>query len=72
MIKKFWIVSQEGHGPALWPFKHASEQSAFNEAERLARTTSPGSKFFVLECKGVSVRRDVVTMRFSTEEDIPF
>ena len=72
MITKFWIVAQEGNGPAYWPFRHASEEAAFTEAERLARTVSPASKFFVLECKGVSVKRDVLTMRFGSDDSIPF
>jgi hypothetical protein len=77
MISKSWIVVQEGNGPAYWPFKHASEEAAFEEAafeeaERLARTVYPASKFYVFECKGVSVKRDVLTMRFDSNDSIPF
>ncbi len=70
--KKFWIVINENRGPSDWPCRHNSEQSAFNEAERLARFH--GGKFFVFECMGACAKTDIVTHKFtdSPDDEIPF
>ena len=70
MTTKFWIVVSDQRGPADWPMRHPSEESAFAEAERLARIGT--GKFFVLEAKGAAVKKDVVTVRFGDDDQIPF
>lgn len=67
---KFWIVVSDQRGPASWPCRHTSEESAFREAERLA-FENPG-KFFVMEAIGASIRNLVRTSRFDHDNEIPF
>lgn len=56
-MDRFWMVwSPTGRTPT---FKHDSEESARNEAERLARNTSPGEKFYILEAKAVVERPEL-------------
>ena len=70
MTSKFWIVVSESRGPSDWPSRHNTEQSAFNEAGRLARN-HPG-KFFVFEAIGACIKQDVITARFDGSDYIPF
>lgn len=64
----FYLVwSKQGRTPV---YEHPSRSSAANEAERLARM-NPGQDFFVLMPVSVTLRQDVVTRKFITDE-IPF
>lgn len=72
-MNQFWFVwNPQGNAPT---YRHPSEQSAVDEAERLARL-NPGHKFVVLEALHVrcvdSMQR--VDLRQSTfnEHDLPF
>ena len=56
-MEKFWMVWNEGNrGPEK---KHLNENSARNEAERLARL-NPGQKFYVLAATDCCLTRDVL------------
>ena len=70
MTAKFWIVVSDGRGPATWPYRHMTEEAAFTEAQRLARTL-PG-RFFVMEAIGASEKNDVKTVRYTADDEIPF
>lgn len=66
----FWIVVSQARGPAQWPYRHATQTDALNEAVRLCKST--GSEFYVFEAK-VSVRKsDIVVKRLADYSDIPF
>ena len=51
---KFWMVL----GVSVPVVKHATKETAFAEAERLA-ILNPGKEFFVLESLAACVKRDV-------------
>jgi len=61
-MEKFWIVVSEQKGAAFYPKQHTEEAMAFAEAEKLARVNH--GRFFVLECKGIVQKTDVVTHKF--------
>lgn len=68
----FWLVwSPQGKWPPR--HRHASEQSATHEAERLARL-HPGSVFYVVTPTRLSVAPvdGVVTLAIADVDDIPF
>lgn len=66
--KKFWVVwNPQGHSPT---FRHDTEISAYEEAERLARLI-PGQEFIVLGSVA-SCRKNEVTWVAHDESDIPF
>lgn len=68
---KFWIVVSDETGMSHMPYRHATEESAFTEAERLSRSGS--GAFYVLEAKGACKRMDVITKKFNGDtDDIPF
>lgn len=54
--EKFWLVWADNGGTPM--HKHASYQSAKDEAKRLARANS-GKKFHVLEHIGTAMKNDV-------------
>jgi len=65
-MEKFWMVWNEGNrGPEK---KHLNENSARNEAERLARL-NPGQKFYVLAAIDCCQQRDVL---WASETEMPF
>lgn len=70
MTAKFWIVVSGERGPATWPHRHMTEESAFIEAQRLARTCT--GRFFVMEAIGASEKNDVKTVRYTDHDEIPF
>lgn len=70
MTAKFWIVVSDQRGPATWPYRHMTEISAFEEAQRLARTLT--GRFFVMEAMGASEKNDVKTVRYTDHDEIPF
>jgi hypothetical protein len=67
---KFWIVVSDLRGPSQYPYRHLTQQSAFDEAQRLVRVN--GGKFWVFEAIGASIRQDVITMKFDDRDEIPF
>jgi len=67
---RFWIVVSSESGMTFRPFRHATEESAFNEAARLA-SGAPSVSFYVLEAKGACKKQDVITKKFD-QESIPF
>ncbi len=68
-IKPFWIVWNERPGTPNPSHKHASEDLAEMEAERLSRMY--GGKFFVMQCVGGAFRVD--TNRIEVSDDgVPF
>lgn len=66
----FWIVVSDSRGPACWPCRHTSQDSAIAESVRLTRTN--GGKFYVMEAQLVTEKRDVVTRRLADDMEIPF
>ena len=71
MNTQFWLVwNIDGGSPK---HKHASEQSAITEAERLARM-NPGQRFAVLEATHERVCDSMqrIDLRQANECDIPF
>lgn len=64
--REFWVVwNPNGGNPTV---RHDSEQSALQEAERLARTSY--GEFYVLHATSRSKRVDVSTVRLGP--DLPF
>lgn len=71
VVSRFWIVVGEESGMSAYPARHATEELAFAEAERLA-SLHPG-RFYVFEAKGVSKRVEIHTRKFGEGDDsIPF
>lgn len=80
-VKPFWMVYGIGAGAPT--YQHETEQSAVNEAKRLARS-APGRTFVVLEAVGAITKRefDIVMLRRRDQtasagahrigDDIPF
>ncbi|NTG01854.1 DUF2188 domain-containing protein [Rhizobium rhizogenes] len=73
---KFWMVFGRGQGRPT--YLHNSEQSALDEAKRLARL-APEVEFFVLETTHRVVKRDVDVTNLGlvrgsvfNADDIPF
>ncbi|MDQ0305300.1 hypothetical protein [Ancylobacter polymorphus] len=56
---QFWMVYGLGQRPPA--VRHPTEQSAADEAKRLARL-NPGIRFYVLEPVSVSVKQDIETV----------
>lgn len=69
-MKPFWIVVSEARGPANWPLRHPTQDSAIAESVRLAR--SNGGAFYVMEAQMVTEKRDIVTRRIADDQEIPF
>ena len=67
---KFWIVMSAMMGPSRCPYRHSTEQSAFEEARRLASTH--GGTFYVLAAQGAASKQDVIVAKFDDNEEIPF
>lgn len=65
----FWLVWCENGG--VPHFKHMTEQSAENEASRLARA-HPGKSFCVLACTARFTERRLTVERFAYDDGIPF
>lgn len=66
MTQPFWMLYIEGQrGPT---FKHASEATARQEAERLAKLI-PGKKVYLLEAKAECL---VQTSNWTNYEELPF
>lgn len=68
MIVRNWIVVSSISGPSPNPIKHTSEESAIEEARRLALKTS-GATFFVYELRRAY---QVETVKEIEVGDIPF
>lgn len=66
----FWLIWSPT-GPTSPKFRHGSEQSATEEAERLARQHH-GQLFVVLEAKAARRVDDMVRTTFIDESEIPF
>jgi len=66
----FWLVWSPT-GMQSPRFRHASEESATKEAERLARAHH-GQLFVVLEAKSARRVDDMVRTTFVDESEIPF
>lgn len=65
----FWMVwNPDGNAPR---YKHRTEEAAFAEAERLARTNK-GQVFVVLESAGARLVDDMVKINMKADCDIPF
>lgn len=66
----FWFVwNENGRSPS---YKHMNSVSAFNEADRLARS-NPGEKFIVLQSVcAVQVNNLIRTDLRPATDDIPF
>ena len=67
VFREFWMVL--GNGTPV--YRHATEELARMEAERLARV-HPGQEFFVLQAIGKCVKSDVQWSEPSDSGDIPF
>lgn len=69
-MNKFWMVWREGSRTVT--YKHETEKSARQEAERLARE-NPGEKFYVLESSDCCMKYDVFWASLLDKNgDIPF
>jgi hypothetical protein len=69
-MKPFWIVYSEHRGPSQYPYRHATQQQAIDEALRLCR--AHGGTFIVLQAEFMAKRVDVALTRLSDSLDIPF
>lgn len=68
----FWMVLAEGH--TYTHYRHPTEQSAKNEAQRLAGL-NPNQKFHVLACIGHAIRKspvEWVEAEVDLDSEIPF
>lgn len=68
MINRNWIVVSSLSGPSPNPVKHTSEESAIEEAKRLA-LKNPSAQFYVYELKRAY---QVETVKEIEVSDIPF
>ena len=64
----FWLVWNDRGGAPT--YKHDTEQSARNEAERLARINQ-GQSFHVLRVVGTAARNDIAWTQYHPDE-VPF
>lgn len=70
-MKGFWMVwNEQGSAPS---YKHDTEESAKDEAERLARA-NPRHRFVVLRAIGAVIKTELTWWRFDSaaDDDLPF
>lgn len=71
MESHFWVVCNfKGSAPS---FRHATRQSARNEAKRLA-DYYPGQRFYVLHAESFAAKNEVleVDLDCPTDDGVPF